>query len=462
MDKLRGQVERILTDPGRELGRWARLAKFQVELWRFCARRLRENNVMAMSAALSFRTVFAMIPVLVLALLVLKSVGALEDSKRSLRTFLDASGFGQIAAAHEGEPAATQDAAVPSTQPAEAINLADKLEEIVTGVESKLTFDRIGPVGGVLLIWTAITLLTTLERSLNRIFEAPRSRALGRRILLYWSAMTLGPIALVAAAYVGRSAIETFHGATGLSWLLAAAGRIGPIIVGIVMLAAVYKLLPNTRVRNRSALGGAIFAVPVWLLAKWGFATYVQRLVVTGNLYGVLGVLPLFLLWLNLSWLIFLFGAQLAHTAANLARMRLADLAERIVLGPSDLLAASLAVAKPFTAGGGAVPFEEIAVKLSLPGEAVQWLVDRLAASGIVCPVGDDRAARYVLARPAEKIMVTEILETGDPRSTVSDSDSCDGDIAATVARVQHRTQSALASLTLADVLADDRQASGS
>jgi membrane protein len=449
-------MERILTDPGRELGRWARFIKFQMELWRFCARRLRENNVMAMSAALSFRTVFAMIPVLVLALLMLKSIGALEDSKHSLRSFLNASGLGQIAAAREVAPAATQPSSPPATQPTQAVNLADKLEEIVAGVESKLTFDRIGPVGAVLLIWTALTLLTTLERSLNRIFEAPRSRALGRRVLLYWSAMTLGPVALVAAAYVGRSAIETFHDATGLSWLLAAAGRVGPILVGIVMLAAVYKLLPNTSVRSRSAVGGAIFAVPVWLLAKWGFATYVQRLVVTGNLYGVLGVLPLFLMWLNLSWLIFLFGAQLAHTAANLTRMRLADLAEQIVLGPSDLLAAALAVAKPFTAGGGAVAFEEIAVKLNLPGGAVQWLIERLADAGILCPVDDGRAARFVLARPAEKINVLEILAVGDPRHNSTEPGSCDARLAAAVARVQGRAQASLTSLTLADVLADD------
>ena len=163
MDRLREHMERILTDPGQELGRWARFVIFQIELWRFCARRLRENNVMAMSAALSFRTVFAMIPVLVLALLVLKTVGALEDSKRSLRNFLDASGFGQIAAAHQGGPTADPDTAESATQPVETVNLADRLEEIVTEVEGKLTFERIGPVGGVLFIWTALTLLTTLE-----------------------------------------------------------------------------------------------------------------------------------------------------------------------------------------------------------------------------------------------------------------------------------------------------------
>lgn len=460
MDKLREHIERVLTDPGEELGRWARFAMFHIELWRFCARRLRENNVMAMSAALSFRTVFAMIPVLVLTLLVLKSVGALEDSKRSLRGFLDASGFGQIAAAHEGEATAAQDATESATQPAETVNLADKLEEIVTGVEGKLTFERIGPVGGALLIWTALTLLTTLERSLNRIFEAPRSRALGRRILLYWSAMTLGPVGIVAAAYLGRSAIEKFQGAPGLSWLLVVIGWVGPIIVGIVMLAAVYKLLPNTSVRSRAALGGAVVAVPMWLVAKWGFAVYVQRLVVTGNLYGMLGVLPLFLMWLNLSWLIFLFGAQLAYTAANLTRMRLADMAERILLGPSDLLAAALAVAKPFTAGGGAVAFDQIAAKLSLPGESVRWLIDRLTAAELVCAVGDERNTRYVLARPAEKIAVLEILEIGDPRNSSSQPGSYSGEVAAAVAQVQHRARSSLARLTLADVLADDQATS--
>ena len=460
-DRIRERVERALTSPGQELGRWARFARFQVGLWRFCARRLRENNVVAMSAALSYRTIFAMIPVLVLAFLVLKSVGALEDSKRSLRSFLDASGFAQIIALPDPDGTATQPADTTAARDAEVISVADKIEEVVAQVEGKLTFERIGPIGGALLIWTALTLLTTVERSLNRIFGAPRSRSLTRRILLYWSAMTLGPLALTAAAYMGRDIVEKFSDAPGLSWLLVALGWVGPIIVGVLVLSTLYSLVPNTSVNYRAALGGAVVAVPLWLVAKWGFALYVRHLVITGNLYGVLGALPLFLLWLNVSWMIFLFGAQLAHTAVNLRGVWWAEDAAKFMLGPSDVLAALLAVAQQFRAGQGIATFEQIAGRLGLPGEAVQWLIDELGAANMICTAGGKGRSGYVLVRPAEKIPVLDVLKVGDPRNRPAELGCYDERIAAVIAGVQNRAHGPLESLTLADIMSSHSSEAG-
>ncbi len=459
MAVIRAQLERLLTSPRQELGRWARFLRFQIELWRYCARRLHANNVTAMSAALSFRTVFAMIPVLVLVVLMLKSVGALEDSKRSLRRFLEASGFRQIAVT---QPVADSAGGrpVPASAPAVGVNLADQVEKLVTNVEHKLTFERIGPIGGVLLIWTALTLLTTIERALNRIFEAPRSRALGRRVLLYWSAMTLGPIVMVAASYLGGNVIDTFQGTAGLSWMFVVLGRAGPALVGIIVLAAVYKYLPNTQVPMRSAIGGAVVAVPVWLTAKWGFSLYVRHFVVTGNLYGLLGVLPLFLLWLNLSWLIFLFGAELAHTATNLGRMRLAERAERLLLGPSDMLAVLVAVAQSFAEGRGPAAFQEIAGRLNLPGEAVARLLDRLRAGGLVVPAGDEEQAAMTLGRPPEDIAVREVLQLADPHVGDGPAPAFEPPIDAALAPVRRGLANSVGALKLSDLLAAARSGS--
>ena len=90
IETISERVENLITSPGKELGRWARFFRFQIQLWRFCMLRLRSNNALAMSSALSFRTIFALIPALVLAILVLKSVGVLEHSKEPLREWLDA------------------------------------------------------------------------------------------------------------------------------------------------------------------------------------------------------------------------------------------------------------------------------------------------------------------------------------------------------------------------------------
>lgn len=456
----RKRLENFFETPDQTLSRWARLVGFQFALWRFCARRLREHDVMGMSAALCYRTIFTLIPVLVLALLVAKSLGTVEDSKQSLRKFLKASGFAEIAAVQDGEEAVLAGpeaiaAAAPESQAAESsprkvINVADEIERIVTGVEGKLTFARIGPIGAVLLIWTAVGLLSSLERSLNRIFGAARSRSVARRLLLYWSVLTLGPITLAAASYLGQKAIDMFKLASGLPWLLVAVGWAGPIVVAVLVLAALYKLLPNTSVRWVSAIGGAAVATVLWLTAKWAFGLYVDRLVLNGNLYGVLGVLPLFLLWLYYSWLILLFGAELAHTAVNVEGMRRLELAERTVLGPSDVLAAAIAVAQPYEEGRGPVTLDEVAARLRLPGANVQTLLDRLAGAGLVCMTEDSAAPRYLPARPPAQIPMLALLDLGDPRAVHGGHGP---ELAAAISYVQSHIRGGLTDSTLADAL---------
>ena len=430
-ETFRLHLERIRTAPGEELGSWAKLLRLQVRLWRFCARRLRENNVSAMSAALSFRTIFAMIPTLVLVVAVMQSVGVLEDSKQSLRRLLSGSGFAQITVTQDPDAGAPDAGEAPSR----TINVADEVERIVGEVEAKLSLQRVGPVGVILLIWTALTLVTTIERSLNRVFGAHRPRPLGQRLLSYWAVLTLGPLVSVAAAYAGRQATRAVQDIWGLSWVLGIVGLAAPVVVGILVVAAIYRLLPHTTVRFSSALGGGVVSVLLWLVAKWGFGVYVTKLVGTGNLYGTLGLLPMFLLWLNLSWWIFLFGAQLAHTAMNLADLELAE------QNHDDR--------RDHPAGGRPARLEDVARTLHLPNEQVEVLLDRLVAKNILCPVEGGPQPAYVPPRPAEKIALVEVIGLDHP----SIEPTRDGVIDGMLERARERASAALGSFTLADVI---------
>ncbi|MGC9453651.1 MAG: YhjD/YihY/BrkB family envelope integrity protein [Phycisphaerae bacterium] len=455
--ELRRRLERLLTAPGEELGRFARFLRFQLQLWRFCARRLKENNATAMSAALSFRTIFAAVPVLVLAFLVLRSAGVLGDPQEALDNVLRQAGFGEIQLVAE-KPAAETRPAVVEPDEGEEVSVAEWIGRLVERVESRLTLGRVGPIGVVLLVWTSVSLLTTLERSLNRIFEAPRSRSLGRRGLMYWSALTLIPLLLVAASYAGRRASAAVVELSFGSALLHFAGWLGPVLVGLLILTAVYKLIPNTRVSTRAAIGGAAIALPLWLLAKWGLSVYVNNLVARGHIYGTLGLLPLFLIWVNASWLIFLFGGQLAYTAANLRRMESAELAERMLPGPSDLLATAVAVAAPYEAGRGPVSLSQVCDDLDLPAETARRLLDRLVDAGIVCPLGDEDRERYILARPAAKVGVLDVMEMGGGRRDTKARTT--REIKNALKNVRQRADESLGGVTLADLLGQ-QQAGG-
>jgi len=448
IEGIRGRIEGLLTAPGRELGSWARFLRFQVHLWRFCARRLREHNVSAMSAALCFRTIFAMIPAIVLGVLVIKSTGVLQDSKELLRRVLAGSGIDQIAITES--VAETADGLVPP--PPKVINVAEKIEAIVDDVEAKLTLGRVGPIGAALLIWTALTLLTTVERSLNRIFGAECARPMGRRLIVYWSALTLGPLVWVVASMAGGRMVEAAQHLPGVAWLIALTGRAGPIVVGIMVVAAVYRLMPHTAVRLRAAVGGAVVAVPLWLLAKWGFSSYVTRFV-GSNLYGALGLLPLFLIWLNVSWLIFLFGAELAHTVANLGSMHILARVQNGTAKASDLLAAAIAVGESFMAERGAIELGEVARRLRLPPDMALGLLDTLAARRILCSVDDRQDRAYVLARSPERISVLEIVGLEWPDTTVPREREYEPEISRRVDSVREQAQRAIGTYTLADAV---------
>ena len=396
-----------------------------------------------------------MIPALVLAILVLKSVGVLQQGKEPLRKWLDTVGITKITIVQEASESSTQSES--TDRPGEKIiSAADEIEKLVERVEQKLTFRRIGPIGVVLLIWTAITLLTTIERSLNRIYGARQSRSLSRRVMIYWSSLTLGPIVLVAAGYFGEKLTATFHNLPILSGLLEVVGWTGPILVGIFLLAGLYKLLPNTKVSFQWALGGALVAVPLWLLAKWGFGLYIREVVPRGSIYGALGLLPIFLMWLNLSWTIFLFGAEISHTAANLSLMESAELATRVSLRPTDMLAGAVAVACGYQTGAGPAKFERIAARLNLPDESAQKLLDRLAANKIVCQVENEVGGAYVLARPAEKISLAEVLEFDLPAGNHKTSSKYDTEINQIIEQAKNKTSPTLANFTLADIITQE------
>ena len=487
LGNLRALAERFAKDPGGELGRGAGLVHYQIKLWTYCLRRLRDNNAMAMSAALSFRTIFAMVPSLVLVILLLRSLNMQKDAEKYLNDYINRTGIPAITMkAHPTSAPADDDArtgtaavkapasatatatastSAPATAPAEEpLSVQGKLKEVVDMVEKKVTFGRLGPIGVALLIWTALTLMTTVERSLNRIFRAPAGRSLGRRTLLYWSALTLGPIALIAALaageYVTRYANQIIGGSYWLKWLLIPLGVLQPIIVGIILFAGAYALIPNTKVRLRPAFTGAVVAFPGWLVAMWGFSLYVTHVLGRDPLYGTLGLLPLFLFWLNTSWLVFLFGAEIAHTSGELALsgMQLDDEQKDprdAMVSPWDMLATALAVAGPYAAGQGPVSQSDIVARLRLKPRSVRMLLEDLAERKLICPVEQADADAYVPGRPVEQIRVEDVIELADPAEEAQaiKARPYEQDLAKAINQARRTARAALADTTLADLL---------
>jgi membrane protein len=470
VDHIKDSIVGLLTAPREELTGWKKFGQTQMRWWLFSTRQLHKNNALAMSAALSFRTIFAMVPTIVLAFLMLKALGFVDEQKQLLQDFLRESGLSSISyqasdnettiegqrafvAVDEGDAVEGKDAAdgEDASADSEAITLDRKIEEFIDQLEGQLTVGAMGPIGVALLVWAAITLLTTIERSMNRVFEAPRNRPLGRRLVLYWASLTLAPMLMIMASVAANRAGQAVSGVPILGQLVESAGWLAAIVVGIVVLAAIYHLMPNTRVPFKTAIAGAAVAVPLWLVARWAFALYVRR-VAGGSVYGAMGLLPLFLLWLNASWWIFLFGAQLAHTAGNLDRLAYAENVEGTPIGPWDILAALVAVVRINAARHGPVPTKTVVKDLACSPARVNDLLDRLVAAGLICRVANATGRQFVPAVSADQLKVADILSADCP---YADDRQWPGDkqTARAVHEALGKSQAAIETLSIADLI---------
>jgi membrane protein len=168
-------------------------------------------------------------------------------------------------------------------------------------------------VGSLLLLATAVAMLLTVENTLNQIWNVKRRRPLAKRVGLYLLVLVLGPPALGASLWATSAVIGASMGWIGpLPPSARFVLNLGPVLLGWVGLTCLFVFVPNTRVRRRDALAGALVASVALELGKRGFAAYLLKLPTYKAVYGAFAVFPVFLLWVYFSWLVTLAAALVA------------------------------------------------------------------------------------------------------------------------------------------------------
>ncbi|HQX61123.1 MAG TPA: YihY family inner membrane protein [Burkholderiaceae bacterium] len=169
---------------------------------------------------------------------------------------------------------------------------------------------QLGSVGLVFLLATALALILTIDRTLNGIWRVRRKRRLAQRILVYWAAITLGPLVLGASITMTSFAVSVSRGLTGgaLGWLTLLLDTVQFVILAGGA-AAMYYYVPNTRVRWSHAWAGGIFASAVMELAKKLLVIYLGMVPTYSVVYGTFATVPILLVWIYLAWVIVLLGA---------------------------------------------------------------------------------------------------------------------------------------------------------
>jgi membrane protein len=187
----------------------------------------------------------------------------------------------------------------------------------LTTFSNKATVQALGAIGFAVLLISIISLLWNIESAFNHIYAVRKPRSPVQRLLKYWSFLTLGPIFLSLSIYVTWT-ISRMHDAPSgpqhrHSELMHVLAALSSVAITYVGLAFLYKVIPNARVRLRSALLAAFVAGTLWELAKFLFAWASGKMVQVHRIYGSLAVLPITLTWIYISWMIALVGCRLCY-----------------------------------------------------------------------------------------------------------------------------------------------------
>lgn len=180
---------------------------------------------------------------------------------------------------------------------------------------------RLTAIGLVTLLVTALLLLATIENALNTIWGVRAGRSPGQRVMVYWTLLTLGPIMIVASLAISSFLISRAllgvdsASAPAMDYVVPAL----PFVLELSSFVMMYYLVPNCRTRFLHAMIGAAIAATLFEFAKIGFTWYVSEFNSYEVIYGALGVIPIFLIWIYISWLVILIGARYA---ARLDKMR--------------------------------------------------------------------------------------------------------------------------------------------
>jgi membrane protein len=352
-----------------------------------------ENRLTFRAAALTYFSVLSVVPFLAFAFAVLKGFGA-------YRSFVDGTVRPYLATTFQANP-----------------SLLAAIEKILEFVE-RTDVSRLGTVGVLFLVYTSVSLLSSIEVTLNDVWGAKAQRPPLRQLTDYVTLLVIGPLLVLVAATFATAAQssdalrflrETLALGPVIDFLL----RFTSVVIVGIALFATYLILPNTRTRVVSALVGAAIAALLWQLALVLHVQFQMGVAKYNALYSVLGAVPIFLVWTYASWVIVLVGAQLAASHQNERTVRQRLQARRADQALKETLAVALAarVARDFLAGAPRRTHEQLAELLEVPPPTVEEILEALVRAGLLAKAVSGREIGYVPGRDLDGIRVADLRD---------------------------------------------------
>ncbi|HSA88645.1 MAG TPA: YihY family inner membrane protein [Burkholderiales bacterium] len=261
---------------------------------------------------------------------------------------------------------------------------------------------RLTAIGLAFFFVTAVMLMMTIDVSLNRLFRVQRRRPLVQQVLIYWAVLTLGPVLIGASLSMTSFAVGESLGWLQLGFVADLVLGVLPFVFTCAALTLLYGVVPYRSVKPRHALIGGVVAGIAFELAKRGFAIYLARFPTYTLIYGAFATIPIFLVWLYVSWVVVLTGATLT---AMLPAYRLAE--GRLLPGRDFMDAAAvLAVLARAQQKGGPIRLGQIGNQARIVPHRCEAALERAARLGWAARTAGDS---WVLARDADDLRVADL-----------------------------------------------------
>lgn len=372
---------------------WLNWLVRQYKLFFYTARGLQEHRTLVRCAALTFYTLISIVPILAVVFAIVKGFGIIEDLIANLYSIF------------------------PKNP-----EIIDYVVEFANKALDNTKSGVVAAVGIITLFWAVIRVFGSIEDAFNNIWEVTSTRSIARKYSDYIAVVVAAPILWAAANGINTYAQSLFGGieAAWVVWV----SKLMSIVVMWVMFAFLYYVIPNTKVRIGSAIMAGVVAGTAFILFQWGYF-YLQVVMTSYNaIYGSFAALPLFLMWVQYSWMILLFGGELAFAYQNIDKFD--EERESLHVNYDSrrkvLLATMLVVIRHFVNGKGAISLSEIKQALNLPTRIVNSVLRSLVEAGLLIELpseGKEFEEEFVPAKEVSTFTIYNILEAVEQSGSV-------------------------------------------
>jgi membrane protein len=337
---------------------------------------------------------------------------------------------------------------------------ADLAERIVTFVNN-MKVGVLGFVGLGLLIYTVISLVQKIEESFNAIWRVRSMRSILQRFSDYLSVVLVGPVLVVSAlgltaSLMSTSLIQRLVAIEPVGSIVTAAGKLVPYVLVCAAFTFVYAFIPNTKVRFRSALAGGVIGGVLWQTVGWGFASFIVASTRYAGIYSGFAILILFMIWLYLSWLILLVGAEISFYYQNPQYLvleregRIPD--SRLI--EQTALSVMFLVAQNFYHNGPPWNAGTLAQRLGISIARVEDIVEALKKKGLIAEIAGEPPA-CLPARDIETIRLCDVYDAvrGSQLSAGKQHIAAIGEVEDVISGIDKAVETALDGSTLKDMV---------